>query len=97
VGSVPPLETVEKLKNIDLLIPEATLDEIDEIWREFSLLKAVEFWKKTSIRECILTHLSCHSWKNSKLIPGMSYSERSKYEANIPGLTIAYDGMRVRI
>jgi len=35
--------------------------------------------------------------KKIKLQNSLAYSEKSKYEANIPGLTIAYDGMRVRI
>ena len=97
VGSVPPAETVEKLKDLDLLIPEATLDALDEEWREFSLPKAVEFWKQTGIPRCILTHLSCHSWKDGRLIAGMPHSERHTYETSIPGLTIAYDGMRVEL
>ena len=97
VGSIPPSETVEKLKGLDVLIPEATLDELDEDWREFSLPRAIEFWQQTGIPKCILTHLSCHSWKGGKLIAGMSHSERSEYEASIPGLMIAYDGMRVRL
>ena len=97
VGSVPPAETVEKLKDLDLLIPEATLDELDEDWREFSLGKAVEFWRQTGIPRCILTHLSCHSWKEGRLVAGMSHSERSAYETSVPGLTIAYDGMRVKL
>ena len=97
VGSVPPADTVERLKGLDLLIPEATLDELDEEWREFSLPRAVEFWTKTGIPRCILTHLSCHSWKDGRLIAGMSHSERSTYESSVPGLTIAYDGMRVKL
>ena len=97
VGSVPPAETVEKLKGLDLLIPEATLDELDEEWREFSLPKAIGFWKQTGVPRCIPTHLSCHSWRDGRLIAGMSHSERSAYESSVPGLTIAYDGMRVKL
>ena len=96
-NSVPPAETVEKLNDLDLLIPEATLDELDEEWREVSLKKAVTFWRQTGIPRCILTHLSCHSWKEGSLIAGMSHSERSAYETSVPGLMIAYDGMRVKL
>ena len=47
--------------------------------------------------KCILTHLSGHSWKEGKLIAGMSASERKDYESNHDGLTFAYDGMRVSL
>ena len=94
---VPPPETVERLKGLDLLILEATLDELDENWLNFSLQGAVDFWHHTGIPECILTHLSCHRWKEVRLIAGLSAAERTAYEEATPGLTFAHDGMRLAL
>ena len=98
VGAVPPAATADKLKGLDLLILEATLDELDEDWkRGFALHIAVEFWQQTEVPRCILTHLSYHSWNQGRLVAGMSHADRSTYDASVPGLTIAHDVMRVKL
>ena len=100
-GVVPPKETVERLEGLDLLIVESTLDELrlaeGEQWMNFSLPEAVDFWQTTGIERCILTHLSCHSWKSDRLAAGLPHSERLEYEAAHPGLKFAYDGMRLTL
>jgi phosphoribosyl 1,2-cyclic phosphate phosphodiesterase len=96
-GVVPPPETVERLKGLDLLVLEATLDELDEDWTTFSLQGAVDFWRQTGVPECILTHLSCHSWRAGRLIAGLSATERRDYEKRTPGLRFAYDGMHLQL
>jgi len=61
-GIVPPPETAERLPQCDLLILEATMDELDETHgKNFSVQQAVEFWQATGINECILPHYSRHS------------------------------------
>lgn len=52
-------------------------------------------WKQIGTEKCILTHLSCHSWRNGELEEGLSHQDRLAYEAQTPGLTFAFDGMRV--
>lgn len=95
---VPPADTVKRLENMDFLILEATVDRLDEKgWGNFSLQEAISFWQTTGIERCILTHLSCHSWKSKKLLPGISEQERRDYESRYPGLTFAYDGLRVPV
>jgi phosphoribosyl 1,2-cyclic phosphate phosphodiesterase len=94
---VPPSETISKLKGLDLLITEATLDSLDVEWAHFDIEDAVKFWRETGIPQCILTHLAGHSWKDGELIPGMTHEERKDYESKHPGLTFAYDGMRVSL
>ena len=100
-GVVPPPETVDLLKDLDYLILEATVDELapqkDEQWVNFSLSQATEFWRQVEARECILTHLSCHSWRNRKLVAGLSHEERLEYENNNPRLSFAYDGMCIKL
>jgi len=100
-GIVPPPKTVKRLKNLDLVILEATLDELEpkkgENWMNFSLQQAIKLWKRIGADQCILTHLSCHSWKNGKLVEGLSYTERIDFEERNPGLRFAYDGMRFRL
>jgi len=95
-GVVPPPETLARLDGVERLILEATVDELDEAWMNFALPQAVEFWKQTKIEQCLLTHLSCHRWTNKKLSAGLSSHERSEYEARHPGLTFAFDGMRIK-
>ena len=68
-----------------------------EKWENFSLQQAIDCWKQIGVEKCILTHLSCHSWKDNRLVAGLSYSERLEYESKIPGLKFAYDGMRVML
>jgi glyoxylase-like metal-dependent hydrolase (beta-lactamase superfamily II) len=98
-GVIPPPETVERLKELDFLILESAVDELllkeGERWENFSLQQAIDFWQQIEVDKCILTHLSCHSWRDNRLVAGLSYWERFEYEAKIPGLKFAYDGMRV--
>jgi len=100
-GVLPPPATLKRLKDLDFLILEATVDELllreGERWMNFSLQQAIDCWRQTGVKKCILTHLSCHSWKNDRLVTGLSYSERLEYEARTPGLKFAYDGMRVKL
>jgi phosphoribosyl 1,2-cyclic phosphate phosphodiesterase len=93
-GIRPPDETIEYLKNTDTLILEATMDELDEDWHNWDIRRAVDFWKETGIKECILTHMSFHSWKNGMLTAGFSESERKHIMRDNPGLLMAYDGMK---
>lgn len=94
-GIKPPKATVERLRHVDCLILEATVDELDEKWMDFDLKGAIDFWTELGTKECILTHMSFHSWKNKKLIEGFSKEKRKEIEKMNIGLTIAYDGMRV--
>ena len=92
-GITPPPQTMRRLTNLDFVILEATMDELDENWKNFSLEEAVACWKQIGAKRCILTHLSCHSWKDHRLIAGFSHEQRMAYETHTPGLTFAYDGM----
>jgi ribonuclease BN (tRNA processing enzyme) len=100
-GIEPPPETTERIKDIDLLILDAIVDELvpgpGEVWYHFSTMEAVQFWKKLGTKECILTHVACHNWDRGSLAPGMSNHERSLFESENPGLRFAYDGMRVSL
>jgi phosphoribosyl 1,2-cyclic phosphate phosphodiesterase len=100
-GVMPPAETLERLKDLDFVILEATVDELwpkkGEKWVNFSLIQAIKCWKKIGTEKCILTHLSCHSWKNGRLVAGLSDRERREVEAKYPGLNFAHDGMRIKI
>ena len=96
----PPKATMDRLVDLDLLILDATIDEIvyregEARWKEFSLPEAVEFWREVGADECILSHLGCHRWIRGRLLAGLSHSERLEYEASIDDLRFAYDGMRV--
>jgi hypothetical protein len=83
---------------LDLLVVEATVDELDEGgWMNFSFRGAVDFWQHTGIEKCILTHLACHRYLGKLLLAGFSAEERRALEARHPGLQFAYDGMRVRL
>ena len=100
-GVMPPPETLRRLKNLDFIILEATVDELlpkeGEKWVNFSLQQAIGCWKRIGTEKCILTHISCHSWKNGELVAGLSESERLNVEANNPGLKFAHDGMHVKL
>ncbi|UCG36790.1 MAG: MBL fold metallo-hydrolase [Candidatus Bathyarchaeota archaeon] len=100
-GVVPPRQTVERLRNLDFIILEATVDKLvpreGEKWFNFSLEQAVEFWRQVGTPECILTHLSCHSYKKGKLLAGLTHSQRAKFEEENLGLKFAHDGMRVEL
>jgi len=94
-GIRPPDETIRMLEGIDCLILEATMDELDEKWMNFDIKGAIDFWKETGIKECILTHMSFHSWKNGMLTQGYGDSKLRHIEKENKGLIIAYDGMRI--
>ena len=100
-GVMPPPETLARLKDLDFVILEATVDELlpkeGERWLNFSLQEAIDCWKRIGTEKCILTHVSCHSWKKGKLVAGLSESERIKVEAQNPGLRFAFDGMRLKL
>ncbi|MHA2351259.1 MAG: MBL fold metallo-hydrolase [Candidatus Thorarchaeota archaeon] len=95
-GIVPPPETIEHLHDVDMLILEATMDFLDEEWKSFTMKDAIEFWIEMGTPECILTHLSCHGWKDEKLVAGITPQERQEVEERNKGLKFAYDGMRIR-
>ena len=100
--SHPPEATMDRLSDLDLLILDATVDEIvlgegEQKWNEFSLPEAVEFWRQVGAERCILTHLSCHRWIEGKLLAGLSHSERLGYEGNVDNLRFAFDGMRLSL
>jgi hypothetical protein len=71
------------------------MDELDEKWLNFSLEQAVACWREIDCPRCILTHLSCHGWRDRRLVAGLSCEARREYETRTPGLTFAYDGMAV--
>jgi phosphoribosyl 1,2-cyclic phosphate phosphodiesterase len=100
-GIMPPADTLTRLKNLDFVILEATVDELlaeeNEEWVNFSLQQAIDCWKQIGTKRCILTHLSGHSWKKGKLVAGLSESERLDVETRYPGLKFAWDGMRVKL
>ncbi len=100
-GVMPPSETLGRLKNLDFIILEATVDELQvakgEKWMNFALQQAIDCWRRIGTQKCILTHISCHSWKNGELVGGLSESERREVEDQNPGLTFAHDGMRVTL
>lgn len=95
--SMPPDDTCKKIRGADVLVLDATFDSIDTEWRHFAIQDAINFWKSTSIPHCILTHLSCHRWENSRWIAGLSHTQRVALEKQNPGLQFAYDGLRVQI
>jgi len=100
--AVPPEATMDRLDDIDLLILDATIDELvlsegEPEWLEFSLPEAVEFWRRVGAERCILTHTSGHSWIRGELVAGLSHAERRRFEEGIENLRIAYDGMRVTV
>ena len=100
-GVTPPSETMKRLEDLDFVILEATVDELfpkkGQRWLNFSLQQAVDCWKQIGSKECILTHLSCHSYKAGRLVAGLPYFKRLELETTTPGLRFAYDGMRVKI
>jgi len=98
-GVVSPTETAQQLKNLDLIVLESTIDELTlrkgEKWLNFSFREAVDFWRQIGSRECILTHLSCHSWDKGTLLPGFTPLRRQELEKEYVGLIFAYDGMKL--
>lgn len=100
-GVTPPPETMQRLGNLDFVVLEATVDELvpkkGQQWLNFSLEQAIDCWRRIDAQKCVLTHLSCHSYKNGRLLAGLSYDERQKYEEKTLGLKFAYDGMRIKV
>jgi phosphoribosyl 1,2-cyclic phosphate phosphodiesterase len=97
-GVIPPPETLARLQDLDLVILEATVDELDvEGWFNFSLEAAVDCWRQIGAQRCILTHYSSHSWRQGDLVAGLSHHERLAYEAQTPGLEFAREGTRVTV
>jgi len=101
-GIEPEEKTIRKIKNCEYLICESTLDELilnedEPKWYNFSLSEALKFWRKTKIPNCILTHISCHSWKNGSLCCGYTNKKRKEIENQNKGLQFAYDGLRLMI
>jgi phosphoribosyl 1,2-cyclic phosphate phosphodiesterase len=99
-GVTPPPATLARLTDLDFVILEASVDELDEledVWKNFSLEGAVACWRRIGAEKCILTHWSGHSWQNKRLLAGLSDAERRAYEAATPGLTFAYDGMTLTL
>lgn len=94
---MPPPQTMARLTKLDLVILEATFDELDEQWPVPTTEQAVGCWRQIGTKECILTHVSCHSWRNKRLIAGISHEQRRAYQAKNPGLRFAYDGMTVAV
>lgn len=100
-GVTPPLATLQRLTDLDVVILEATVDELQpkpgQAWLNFSLPQALTCWKHIGSPECILTHLSCHRYQAGRLVAGLSHAQRRDLEAQTPGLTFAYDGLRINI
>ncbi|MGD2124107.1 MAG: MBL fold metallo-hydrolase [Gemmatimonadota bacterium] len=95
-GIRPPDETMDRLKGIDVLIIEASLDELDEAdWLCQDIASAVEIWKEVACPECILTHMSFHRWRGGNLIAGFTEEERHAVLEQHPGLRMAEDGLRI--
>ncbi len=95
-GVRPPDDTLELLSGVDLLILEATMDELDaEGWHNLDIAGAIEVWKEIGSRECILTHMSFHSWRDGALIAGFDEDRRTDVLRENPGLKMAYDGLRI--
>jgi phosphoribosyl 1,2-cyclic phosphate phosphodiesterase len=95
--TLPPSDTARRIRNMDLVILDAMFDGIDTEWRHFTVQEAIDFWKSTGIKECILTHLSCHRWENRRWIAGFTSNQRKEIERQNPGLQFAYDGMRISL
>jgi phosphoribosyl 1,2-cyclic phosphate phosphodiesterase len=94
-GIMPPEETRKRVRKVDCVILEATMDELDAQWMNLDLQGALEVWNELGTEECILTHMSFHSWRDGTLVAGYTESQRRGIEKEHHGLTIAFDGMRV--
>ncbi len=103
----PSSETIERLKGIDFLIIEATVDSKDgeEAKKLFSghlsWDEALQVWKEVGCPECIFTHFAYHrvmgTWGSQIPFQGFSNEERRRFQEEYLGLTLAYDGMRIPI
>ena len=94
----PPPETTARLQGLDLLVVEASVDELDaKGWVNFSFQQAADLWQRSGIPECVLTHLCCHRYLGKRWLAGFTPAERRALEAAQPGLRFAYDGMRLTL
>ncbi|MHB9034307.1 MAG: MBL fold metallo-hydrolase [Anaerolineae bacterium] len=97
-GVVPPPESLERLRSLELVFLEATVDDLDVAhWGNQSLSQAVALWRQLGARRCILTHLSDHKYLQHRLSQGLLSDERAAWAARYPGLEIGNDGLRTRI
>lgn len=97
-GIRPPEDSIRLLRDVDELILEATLDELDaDNWVNLDVAGAITIWKEIGSPSCILTHMSFHSWRGGRLVPGFDPSQRDQIVQANPGLRIAHDGMRIPI
>ena len=99
---IPPDETVGRIRDSDILVLGTTIDELvlpegEKRWLHFTVDEALEFWKSLKIASCVFTHLSCHSYINGEIVPGLSQAERTRYEELYEGLVFAFDGMRITL
>jgi phosphoribosyl 1,2-cyclic phosphate phosphodiesterase len=103
----PSSETIERMKNIDFLIVDATLDFVDgkEIEIIFSghltLDAALQLWREVGCPECFFTHFAYHGVRGkigeNVIAQGINEEERLAYQLENPGLVLAYDGLRISL
>ncbi|MHA2008846.1 MAG: MBL fold metallo-hydrolase [Promethearchaeota archaeon] len=100
-GVIPPEKTIDRLKefNLDFIVLEGTVDDLllpeGVSWVNFTITEAVDFWRTLDVPKCILTHASFHSWIFNELTAGITPSERKTFEKINPGLSFAYDGLKI--
>jgi phosphoribosyl 1,2-cyclic phosphate phosphodiesterase len=95
-GIRPPEDTMRMVSGADTLILEATMDELDaEGWVNLDIAGAIRIWKELGTPECILTHMSFHNWRRDRLEEGFHHEQRESIMKRHPGLSMAYDGMRL--
>lgn len=103
----PSTVTIEKLKGIDFLIVESTLDFVDGMEVEaifaghLTLESALKLWREVDCPKCFFTHLAYHGARGkigeSLIVQGITEKERLAYESKNPGLILAYDGLRISL
>ena len=101
-SDLPPAETVNRVSKCDIVVLDATFDDIilseeEAGWLHFTLDEAVNFWKQVNVPECIVSHMSCHSVIEGEVVAGLTIRERTEYEEKYEGLTLAYDGLRFQL
>ena len=101
-SDLPPVETVNRVSQCDIVVLDATFDKIilhkeAAGWLHFTLDEAISFWKQVDVAECIVSHMSCHSAIEGEVVAGLTASERAEYEEQYEGLTLAYDGLRFEL
>lgn len=93
-------ETRDVVSDVDILVLDALLDKMtvmEDRWLHFSVDEAVDFWRSTEVENCVLSHLTCHSLVDGKIVAGYSVKERDDYEKQYEGLVFAYDGLRLTL